>query len=283
MSRSRARFSGLCAALTAFTALAASAGTSLRAQEYEVSRRIYNFYDDRLDIEVLANSAGQLQILHGDGGRVEVAAHASSGIAASALATERGSVLRLTALGAKSAEYVVIVPEQADVRVKLPGRSGWTDAARYASSKFRWDSIPEPLELDYTYPKPTLEGRYFVVSSRSTPPARLRLFHPEHIRSVEVRIEGTEFMLASTEPLTNSPGVRELLDIDPGLSDVDLVIQVPSFTRSFELVAGDQTILRMDNGAVTSACGGGIRQQTPRGQERFKYLPQAGLDCRAAR
>jgi hypothetical protein len=174
---------------------------------------------------------------------------------------------------------VVIVPEQTDVRVKLPGRSSWSNASRYSSSKFHWDSTPEPPEVENLFPKPTLEGRYFLVSSRSTPPSRLRLLHPEHISSIEIRLEGTDFSLASTRPLTNSPGAPDLLDIDPGSSDVDLVVQVPSFTRNFQLVIGDETVLRVEKGVVIAPCSGGIRQQTAKGMQRYKYLPQSGMRC----
>jgi hypothetical protein len=281
-SRNRKLVAGFAAVIGIAASVAVTA-TTAQAQEYAVSRRAFTFLDNSLDIEIAATSAGQLQVMRGESGRIDVAAHSAEGVASFGLTSGRGSTLTLTALGAKQADYVVVVPERALVRVKLPGRSGWKDADPYGSSRFRWDAAPDEPELDYSPPRPTVEGKYFVVGSSASAPARVRLFGKAHIRSVEVRLEGTEFQLWSSRPLTGKPGATDLLDVDAGRENVDLILQVPSFTRQFELRLEDQILLTAGGGDVVERCGPGVRQKAANGALRVKFRPAEGLVCDSAR
>lgn len=278
-SRTRAFILGAC--VSALPAVERPSPVS--GQEYAVSRRAFTFFDTRLDIEVAATSAGQLQILRGESGRIDVAAHAAEGLASFALATEMSPTLSLTAAGAKQSEYIVSVPERVTVRVKLPGRSGWSSAEPFGVSRFRWDSVPEPTPIDYSTPRPTVEDRYFVVGSSAAAPGRVRMFGKAHLRVVEVRMEGIEFQLWSSRPLTNQPGAKELVDVDAGREDVDLVIQVPSFSRQFELRLENEVMLTIEGGKLIERCGPGVKQKAANGSVRLKYRPSAGLVCGAAR
>jgi hypothetical protein len=253
---------------------------SVHAQEYDTSRRVFNLYDNKLDIDVLATAPGQLQVVRGGSGRVEVAAHAAQGIAAFGLTDDRSSTLRLTALGAKQADYVVIVPERAMVRVRLPGRSSFNDIDQNGISRFHWDSVPEPVEADHSFPRPTIEDRYFVVSTRDEAPSRVRIVAATHVRSLEIRLEGTEFRVASNQPLTKVPGASDLIDIDPGADDVDLMIQVPAYTDTFDLRVGDHALFTITAGQQTTGCGPLVRQKTPLGVTRLTFRPSEGLTCK---
>lgn len=263
----------------AWATAACAGGRRLQAQEYAVTRRVFSFFDNQLDIDVLANSAGQLQVIRGEAGRVDVAAHATEGVASFGLATDRGNTLRLTALGAKEAEYVVVVPEQANVRVRLPGHRGWSDANRYGTARFRWDAVPDAPELDYSIPLPTIENKYYVVTTRGEAPVRVRLLGRSHIRSVEVRLQGTEFEVASSRPLTHTPGAADLVDIDAGSEDVDLVVQVPSYTRRFELRLEGDIMFTIEGGEAHDRCTPSVNQKTAAGAMRVLYRPAAGLRC----
>src|SRR5688500_12699477 len=78
------------------------------AQEYELTRRSYSFFDTSLTIEVVSDVPGRLQVVRGENGRVEVAARVPGGIPAFALGGRTSDRLRLTALGGESAEFVVV-------------------------------------------------------------------------------------------------------------------------------------------------------------------------------
>lgn len=250
-----------------------------RAQEYAVTRRSFTFFDSNLDIDIQATAAGQLQIVRGERGKVEVAAHAAEGIASFGLASEQGSVLTLTALGTNQAEYIVVVPEETAVRVRVPGRASWSSASGTGTARFRWDAIPEPHPNDYSIPNPTIENKYYLIGVKSVPPARVRVLGRSHVRSVELRLEGTDFQVGSTRALMDMPGAADLMDIDAGNTDVDLMIQVPAFTKHFELRLENDILVTIENGVVADRCGPSLRQTTPRGTQRVTYRPSQGVTC----
>jgi hypothetical protein len=260
--------------ISAFTAtLTAGAG----GQEYAVTRQSFGIYSNSLEIEVLATAPGQLQVIRGSDGRVDVAAYAARGVAAFGL-TRQPPVLRLTALGAIGADYVVVVPERASVRVRLPGRRTWENV-NGGSRAFRWDSVPEPRELDYRMPAPTLDGRFYVVATSPAAPERVRLLNEAHVRSIELRLEGTEFRIASSRPLVHSPGMASRIDVDAGDEDVDLMVQVPAYTADFELHLGSKVLVVLKDSQPQDLCGPSVKQRNPEGFWRITFRPAEGLKC----
>ncbi len=259
--------------------MAIAVPTHARAQEHAVTRQTYPFYTDRLDVEVLATSAGRLQIIRGGLGRVEVAAYAANGVAAFGLSDEP-HVLRLTALGAAGADYVIVVPDNTSVSVRLPGQRGFQPSARYGSKTYRWNASVEAAAPDVVVPQHTLDGRFFVVTTRVDAPARVRLLDVEHIRSVEVRLEGTEFRIASSRLLRHAAGSASTIDIDPAGDAVDVVIQVPSYTEAFDLRMGTQSIVLIKNGKLSELCRPVVRQEVG-GYTRLTYRPARGVSCSA--
>jgi hypothetical protein len=257
---------------------AAGGATPLHAQEYAVTRESYPFFSRNLDIDVSATGPGRVQVIRGSEGRIEVAAHATGGVAAFGL-TAYPPILQLTALGAVGADYIVVVPQRTDVRVRVPGRSSWSSADPYNPQTFRWDSVPEPIALDYTIPRPTWEGRFYVVAASPNAPALVRLLSPEHIRSVQLRLEGSEFRVGSSRPLTHSPGSATALVIDPGDEPVDLVVQVPVFADLFQLRLDSGVLAIVQKGELRQSCQPSVRTKTEGSGWRVLYRPSLGLSC----
>src|SRR5262245_10860711 len=122
-------------AVAALTLLLVSA-LPVDAQE-DVRRRSFVFLDNNLTIEVLSEDAGVLRVVRGEAGLLEVAARAPNGFASFALGGREENELRLTALGNR-AEYIVVVPEDAYVRVRLPGKP--TEVLSRPASTYTWGS-----------------------------------------------------------------------------------------------------------------------------------------------
>ncbi|MEO5511155.1 MAG: hypothetical protein ABIS27_11055 [Longimicrobiales bacterium] len=264
--------------ISALLALLLATSAPVHGQEYAVSRQTFSFYADNLDIDVVAKGAGRLQILRGPLGRVDVAAHSRDGVAGFGL-TDAPSVLRLAALGGEGASYIVVVPDLTNIRVKLPGRRGWQHADRYGSPTFKWDSVPDAPDVDESMPRPTMDGRYFVATTRMDAPERVRLLNGAHIRSVELRLEGTEFRIAASRAFQPRTGSASLIDIDAGSEDVDLVIQVPAYTRRFELQLGSERLAAVADGKLSDLCRPSIQQVSPAGFKRVTYRPALGVSC----
>jgi hypothetical protein len=87
-----------------------------------VSRERLTFIGNTLEIEVLVEVPGTLRLIQGRLGEVDVTARALSGIAGAALSGADHATLQLSAVGAERVEYLVAVPEGAQVRIRLPGR-----------------------------------------------------------------------------------------------------------------------------------------------------------------
>lgn len=94
------------------------------AQDDDVgtARRAYPFLGDRLTVHIEADSPGVIRLIRGEDGRLEVAARAEDGFPGFGLADRGGDALVLTAIGADRAEYLVVVPANVRVTVRLPDR-----------------------------------------------------------------------------------------------------------------------------------------------------------------
>jgi hypothetical protein len=79
------------------------------------------FIGTTLEIEVLAESPGTLRLIQGRAGEIDVSARAVAGIAGFGLSGGDRGKLQLTAVGAERVEYLVVIPEGAQVRIRLPG------------------------------------------------------------------------------------------------------------------------------------------------------------------
>lgn len=105
-------------AATLLLALPAAGG----AQHPEVRHERLTFLGTELTIDVLTDAPGSLRLIHGQPGQVEVTARAPGGVAGFGLAGEDRTRLELTAAGAGQVYYIVVVPSDARVHIRLPGR-----------------------------------------------------------------------------------------------------------------------------------------------------------------
>ncbi|MFW6080033.1 MAG: hypothetical protein ACODAE_10455, partial [Gemmatimonadota bacterium] len=105
---------------------AADALQDERAAEHivddDVLRRWFAFPGNELTIEVLADSPGRLSVMRGEPGTIRVTGRIVDGLAEAGLAGRQRDRLTLHAIGAGEAAFIVVVPEAARVRVRLPDR-----------------------------------------------------------------------------------------------------------------------------------------------------------------
>jgi hypothetical protein len=91
------------------------------AQQNEVRHERLTFVGTELTIHLLTDAPGSLRLIHGQPGQIEVTARAPGGVAGFGLAGEDRGRLELTAAGAQQVDYVVVVPSDARVHIRLPG------------------------------------------------------------------------------------------------------------------------------------------------------------------
>ncbi|HSJ15686.1 MAG TPA: hypothetical protein VK939_14785 [Longimicrobiales bacterium] len=259
-------------------AVMSTAAAPLNAQEYAVSRRAWTFFERGLTIEVLADGPGALQIVRGEPGRIEVAAHARHGLAAWGLGGYRSDRLRLSALGATEADYVVIVPEDVHVSVTLPGEYGARSVSWEPAALLRWEGDADrPYTQDRAGSR-SLEYGLFPVHRAPTSPARVDLPDARFLRSIEVRVEGREFLVGSSRPLSFTPG-RGPLVIRSRQESLDLRITVPQGTTHFEVGGPEGVLVRVEQGRLVAACGPNVAVALPERQSVTLRPADGQLHC----
>lgn len=278
-------------ALLAVLAAAFSAAP-LAAQEQDVARGSFPYFERSLTIDVLAQVPGELQILRTRNARVEVAAMAAPGLASFTRGGWRGNALRLTAAGAARVAYIVHVPENVFVSVRTPD-AGNHSAGRRDPDVIRWDGPPRdasdarpasspaggavPVSLR-SGPAVDAMGRFRGLIARQ-PPAVVSIPSLHAVRSLEVRIEGDEFAVATSRPLELHRGDARTLVLDFAGDPLDVVLTVPAGAR-LRLDAAGQPLLRMAEGRVALTCPAGIDQRPAADRRWLLYRPQAGrLGC----
>ena len=274
-------------------ALAVTLPAAADAQR-DVTRRSYTFLEDRLVIEVLAEAPGELQVVRGQRGRVEVAARSSDGFAGFGLGGDYTRQLRLTAIGSDAVQYLVVVPEHVAVSVVLP-RGGTAHVPhRDGLASYRWgedagrsgairsgDAADAPI-IDVPPIAPTTSaGLYVVHSGRGRVPSLVDVPELSSVRSVSVRVEGDDFRVASTRPLALTPGDAGHMVIRVDGAPLDLVLFVPRGSSGFELRSGSQRIADVAFGRPRSYCGSTVVQQPTPHQDWLTVFPGDGsVSCR---
>jgi hypothetical protein len=283
--------------------LAAALPAAAGAQQ-DVNRRTFTFLENHLEVAVLADAPGVLQVVRGELGQLEVAGRASEGFAGYGLGGHLTRQLRLTAVGAEAAEYLVVVPEHVNVRVHLPdGTSAdlpprapaatyrWAAAAptaRYGWIGDRYDPGPYRPSLDVpelTSREPqlrrTVAGGLFVVHQAQWAPAVVDVPSLSAIRSLDLRFEGSDFRVATSRPLTLQPGDAAHFIMQADGEPLDVLLFVPHGTGRFLLRAGGIAVAEVVAGRPRALCGSVIMQQPSAVQTWLSFRPDAGrLDCR---
>lgn len=266
----------ILAALTLAVALPATA----EAQR-DVTRRAYTFLEDRLIVAVHAEAPGELQVVRGQRGRIEVAARSSDGFAGFGLGGHVTRRLSLTAVGSYEVQYLVVVPEHVHVSVILPHGGSADVPYRDGIASYSWGldgSLSGSPAYDDTPIVPSLAGGLYVVhSGRGRAPSLVDIPSLTSIRSISVRVEGDDFQVAATRPLALKPGSEGHMLIRVEGSPLDLVFFVPRNAAAFQLRSGSQRLADVSGGQPRSYCGSTVLQQPGPNQVWLTLFPTDGM------
>lgn len=264
--------------------LALLAWTPLAAQEWQVARERFAFAGSRLTIHVDAEAPGSLHVIRGSPGSVSVASRTESGFAGAGLA--ENDELTLSAVGAAAVDYMVTVPENVRVSVRLPGRMYGDAVAGHARSRsFEWGQVARSQPETVTEWIPPLEedhGPLFTTFVRARAPSEVILPDLSNVRSLSVRTEEGLFRANTSRPLSLDEGSDDRLEIRPAGPPMDIVLTVPLGTSTFRLLAGDGTALIIEGGAITTLCSPVTQQWLSNGRRWVTFSPVDGaLQCSA--
>lgn len=272
--------------LIAFIGLAALPAAA--DAQRDVTRRAYTFLENRLVVAVHAEAPGELQLVRGQPGRLEVAARSRDGFAGFGLGGDVTRHLRLTAVGSEAVQYLVVVPEHVVVRVQLPDGSTRSVPSRHGISRYSWGSAdPDdewertPADAIITEMLPTTAAGLFIVHSGHRAPAVLDLSDLTSVRSISVRVQGDRFSIAASRPLVLEPGSGDRIEVRVSGEPLDLVVYTPRRTSSFLLRSGSQRLAAVRNGRTEGYCGGAVHQRPTEHQDWLTLFPREGqLSCR---
>lgn len=246
------------------------------AQEIDVSRRSFAFFDRSLTVEVASEAAGELHVVRGGRGRVEVAARAEPGVASVALGGSQNDRLRLATAGAGYAEYIVVVPEQVQLHIVLPDGDYPVLATGEGSTIYRWEPRPNLQSIGLT----SAERGVVLAYADPVAPAEIALTDLAAVRRLSVRVQGDDFRISSSRPLQLAPGRRDRLEIRPSGDPIELVFQVPAHTRNLTLRTGADVAVSIRNGEVRVQCSPMTQQVLRDGRRWIDLTPADGrLSC----
>jgi hypothetical protein len=257
-------------------AIVLASAVPARAQEQEVARRSYPFFQRSLTVEVVGENAGTLRLVRGGRSRIEVVAHASPGAAAFGLGGEWArDRLRLSAVGDSDVGFQVVVPDHVNVTVWLPGREEPVMAAP-GSETIRWEAAPSPSRPEGLGLGSKPAGAPYLVHSASTAPVLVELPNVRSIGHVSVRVEGDAFMVSASRPMTAIPGSASRLEIRSEGAPLDLIIQVPRNTPNFALRTGEDLALTLADGDLSVMCSPVTKQSLADGRQWADFSPHVG-------
>jgi hypothetical protein len=256
------------------------AGTA-NAQEHHLSRRQFPFFDNSLTVEVVADMPGQLQVIRGEAGRIEVAGRVPGGIPAFALGGREGDKLRLTAIGGEHADFVVIIPEDATVRVQLPDRHGHQVKSLQRSGKYTWGDREEgAARTNGGTAAPVPDGPTQAYSNIMAP-RNLNIPKLNSTRMVSVRFEGSSFSVAGTQFMTVKSGDPNNVEIRTGDDLQDVIVTVPLGTSDFTLRLGGKLAMHVAGAEIRVYCEPVTEQDLGAGRRWYTFAPEMGrLRCR---
>jgi hypothetical protein len=259
------------------------AASSAQAQEHELSRHSFTFFDNTLSVEVVADMPGQLQVVRGEPGRIDVAGRVPGGIPAFALGGREENQLRLTAVGGNHADFVVIVPEDALVKVKLPDRNWRQVGMTQQSGQYSWRSGEQSAAPAAAPPRmrgAALPGPMIAYSDQ-LPPRTLNVTSLNSVRTVSVRFEGPNFHVAGNQPMKLQEGDPANVEVRTGRDVQDLVVTVPLGTSDFKLLLAGRTAMNVVGGEIRVYCEPLTEQDLGMGRRWFTFAPEMGrMTCR---
>jgi hypothetical protein len=213
---------------------------------------------------------------------IEVAARVPGGIPSFALGGRGGDRLRLSALGGEHADFVVVVPEDASVRVKLPESRGQQTSTERSGSTYQW-SAPKDVAAPIAGPAvvvPAPSGQT-IAFSNTTAPRLLNIANINAVRSMTVRIEGNMFQVGGSEYMSVQNGNPAEVQLQTGRNPQDVFITLPLGTNNFTLRLGGRTALSVTGREIRVMCEPVIEQDLGNGRRWFTFTPEMGrLTCR---
>jgi len=302
-------------------ALAVGLAAPASAQS-DVTRQSYTFLGQDLIVEVHDRVAGSLKLLRGSPGRVEVVARASGGFATATQGGTSRDRIRLGSVGAYRVEYLVVAPENIRVQVRLPsqdleptpgtesatftwdalpeeagqgggiggGQGGNTDrvgsrpadngnvpaAAPAAGAMFRTVSSPG------TATRPEIPAGMFLTYVDRQTPSVIAFLNLHGVRSIEVRIGGDDFRVASSVPLEMDQRSRDQIMVNLGdAPPIDFLFVVPREADLFGIRVGPDVALASYAGEIQTRCEPTIVLTGIDGVQRARITPVNGaIDCR---
>jgi hypothetical protein len=270
------KYSRFLAVLLTFAAVAPA-----RAQERGVARRLFTFLDTKVTVEVLADAPGTLQIVRGEPGQIDVAARVPGGVSAFALGGRSGDNLRLTALGGESAEFIVVVPEDVYLRVRLPNNKAGELGSTRPAGTFTWTGTvaaegvgAEPIAL------PTPSGPV-IAHAAPRAPRVLNVSRLNAVRTITLRVQPGLFEVGGNRYMTVVTGSNSNVEVRTGDESEEVIISIPADTRDFTLKLGGRTALVVRGAEISTYCEPVTDQFLGGGRRWFTFAPEAGrLTCR---
>jgi hypothetical protein len=271
-------------------ALALVSAAPLQGQQREINRALFTFGKTTLTVDVSVDTEGTLRVIRGQRGEIRVAARAVDGFADFGLKDRRGNVLQLTAVGTDRVDFIVVVPENVRLRVRLPDRPvSETFGMNQPVGTFSWAATPLPAPghafgepgpetpvLAAAAPAPGLN----IAHSASTAPRTLAISDETELRRLTVLLEGTRFEVATDRALRLRGGHASTLEIRAPGAPLDLVVRLPADTREFLLQVGSAPALLIRDGAVSALCSPVIDQLLDAHRRSFTFTPTDGrLRC----
>jgi hypothetical protein len=262
-------------------AAALCAAGDVQAQEYELTRRQFTFFDNSLTVEVVSDAPGQLQVVRGEPGKIEVAARVPGGIPAFALGGREYDRLRLTAVGGDRADFVVIIPEDATVRVQLPDRHGHQVKSQQRSGMYTWGDVKEASTRTNTVVASPIPSGPTIAYSNQMAPRTVSVPKMNAVRTVSVRFEGSNFNVAGTRYMAVQHGDPNNVEVRTGDDAQDLIVTVPVGTDAFTLKLGGKTAMQVVGAEIRNYCEPMTEQDLGAGRRWYTFAPEMGrLTCR---
>lgn len=142
------RWAGGFLAAAAIAALPQAAASQAVTIPADATRHAYTFQGDRLEIQVMGVPEGSLRLLRGARGELQVLGRAPNGLAGAGLERDGGAArLHLTAVGADRGIFLVVVPSEAIVRVRLAeGEALQTFDPPRSTATFEWPPRAEAAD-----------------------------------------------------------------------------------------------------------------------------------------
>lgn len=257
------------------------------AAQQNVVRGSYTAVSRDLTIVVRTDAPGELRLVHGTWGRIDVVARARHGVPVTSFGGRYGGELNLSNLGGEEVEYYVAVPPEARVTVRLPGsRSGASFSTVSDQASYAWDTPPAGATGPIRVIRPARASQQVApgpgeATAPATPvgpdepmlytldvalgvPDTIVVTGARRLRDITVRVGGDRYRLRADRPMQLLSGPTERLDVDAAGSRVR--VDLPTGTRSFALSLDGRTALAVSDGQVTSICSSAARQTLPGGR-----------------